>query len=75
MICFVLAVPVTSGVVGDMHDSWIFDYASKLGRHDGFLAGEVAIKQELQLCWQRGYRKVQCESDCSSVIDMPHKRG
>src|ERR1044072_2615655 len=47
---------------------WLFGFMSKIGQGDPLLAELCAILQGLSLCWQRGFRKVHCESDCAQAI-------
>lgn len=65
----------TSGVIRDTHGFWLFEFASLLGDGGALLAKIMTIKQGLSLCWQRWFRKVQCESDCSKVVCLLHHGG
>lgn len=63
------------GVVRDPAGAWLLGFMSKTGHGDPLLAELSAIKQGLSLCWQKGYRRVLCESDCGSAISVLQNKG
>ncbi|XP_057426454.1 uncharacterized protein LOC130719872 [Lotus japonicus] len=58
----------SGGLLRDDQSRWIFGFHS---HHDGgnpLLYEALALKQGLELIWERGYRDVICEIDCQELV-------
>src|ERR1044072_3864710 len=65
----------SGGVARDAAGTWLFGFMSRHGHGDPLMAELAAIRQGLSLCWQRGIRKIQCESDCVQAIHVLNSSG
>ncbi|XP_028785559.1 uncharacterized protein LOC114741452 [Neltuma alba] len=58
------------GVIKDEDGRWIVGFRCKLVPVPPAMAELLGVMHGLQLCWERGYRKILLRSDCVSVLNL-----
>ncbi|KAL6530866.1 hypothetical protein OROGR_014726 [Orobanche gracilis] len=56
------------GVVRDEHGHWILGFASQTWGGTAFMAEITALRDGLEMVWNRGYRHVIFETDCEEIL-------
>lgn len=57
------------GVIRDHSGKWLWGFSSYEGHGDAYMAELLGVVRGLQQAWQRGFRRMICETDCLSVIE------
>lgn len=57
-------------MIRDHEDNWLHGFYSNFGSCDPLMAELCAVKQRLQLIWDKGYRKLLFEVDSLEVCRM-----
>nr|KYP62772.1 Putative ribonuclease H protein At1g65750 family [Cajanus cajan] len=62
------SVMTIGGSIRDRNGKWIFGFSKNMGRGDHILAELYAIKLGLEICWNKGWRNIICETDCREAM-------
>lgn len=58
------------GIIKDHLGRWVAGCYSGNSGNNAFLAEAVALRDVLQLVWDRGFRRVICDVDCAALVSM-----
>ena len=59
-----------AGMARDSPGSWVFEFGRKLSPCSSLHAEMWAILTVMEVAWERGFRRVIVESDCSEAVEL-----